>query len=449
MSPIKREQLSSDEEDEGRQSRGLQSMIPPGQNFAVVVVKRPRLSEITVGETSASRSCAMRHRRSTQETSTQVKSEPTAASRSSVSRVSTVPTTPDDAAGGSVKFPKWDIHTTDLNPDQRRLMFLRHAMQKRIKKVNETGLDSFDDDDINLIKRTLTELSFDLLNDIDYYGSQIGRVVKRLTSVAKFGDDISSMAKKLHERWKRGDYMPAPLGVEEEELESTDDESELGDDGAAGTGQVRAPPYRSEVARTLMKGITRDTGGKRLVYKLTPGHPKRCADVFGNNGLKVGDWWPYQICALRDGAHGSRMGGIYGRLDTGAFSIVVSGDSDYYDNDCGDEIQYAGSHGDPARRDDHAPQLTNATKALTLSIATKKPVRVLRKGPGGKYSPAAGYRYDGLYVVQSRAIVGARVSGERDFYRFHLIRMSNQAPIEKGRPTKAEYSAWLQLTGQS
>lgn len=48
---------------------------------------------------------------------------------------------------------------------------------------------------------------------------------------------------------------------------------------------------------------------------------------FGHNGLSVGDWWPYQACALRDGAHGSSMGGIAGGARDGAKSIVVSGQS--------------------------------------------------------------------------------------------------------------------------
>lgn len=46
---------------------------------------------------------------------------------------------------------------------------------------------------------------------------------------------------------------------------------------------------------------------------------------FGENGLKVGDWWPFQVAAVRDGAHGASMAGIAGGQNDGAKSIVVGG----------------------------------------------------------------------------------------------------------------------------
>jgi hypothetical protein len=58
--------------------------------------------------------------------------------------------------------------------------------------------------------------------------------------------------------------------------------------------------------KQLMRGIRFTASG----MKLQEGYPgKRSADVFGNNGLSVGDWWPYQLCALRDGVHDSRQTG--------------------------------------------------------------------------------------------------------------------------------------------
>jgi hypothetical protein len=39
---------------------------------------------------------------------------------------------------------------------------------------------------------------------------------------------------------------------------------------------------------------------------------KRKADVYGDNGLTVGDWWPLQHAAWFHGAHGHTMQGIYG-----------------------------------------------------------------------------------------------------------------------------------------
>jgi hypothetical protein len=60
--------------------------------------------------------------------------------------------------------------------------------------------------------------------------------------------------------------------------------------------------------------------------KISDDHFRRPSfKVFGHNGLSIGDWWPMQICVLRDGAHGSRMGGISGSIEEGAWSIIVSG----------------------------------------------------------------------------------------------------------------------------
>lgn len=69
------------------------------------------------------------------------------------------------------------------------------------------------------------------------------------------------------------------------------------------------------------------------------------AKVHGQNGLVNGQWWPFQICALRDGAHGLTQGGISGSKDKGAFSCILSGGTDskgqtYPDVDEGDVVFY-------------------------------------------------------------------------------------------------------------
>lgn len=75
----------------------------------------------------------------------------------------------------------------------------------------------------------------------------------------------------------------------------------------------------------IMHGIL-ISGESRRTYKLDPNYhtAPRNYRVFGHNGLEVGDWWPLQLCALRDGAHGSAQGGIAGSATTGAYSIIVS-----------------------------------------------------------------------------------------------------------------------------
>jgi hypothetical protein len=53
---------------------------------------------------------------------------------------------------------------------------------------------------------------------------------------------------------------------------------------------------------------------------------------FGEGHLVNGDWFANQLCALRDGVHGSAQGGISGIEGKGATSISMSGDM-YADTD--------------------------------------------------------------------------------------------------------------------
>lgn len=108
--------------------------------------------------------------------------------------------------------------------------------------------------------------------------------------------------------------------------------------------------------------------------------------------------------ALHDaGVHRPLQAGICGTAERGgAESIVVSGG--YKDDeDYGDVIIYTGHGGrDPNTgvqvQNQSADDSGNA--ALIKSIMTKLPVRVIR-GAGGdeKFSPPAGYSYDGLFMV--------------------------------------------------
>lgn len=67
-----------------------------------------------------------------------------------------------------------------------------------------------------------------------------------------------------------------------------------------------------ELAQTVKRSAG---GGKKNTkrsthYKLEDGYPfKKNPQVVGHNGLIIGDWWPLQICALRDGAHGEMEAG--------------------------------------------------------------------------------------------------------------------------------------------
>ena len=76
--------------------------------------------------------------------------------------------------------------------------------------------------------------------------------------------------------------------------------------------------------RTLMRNIKRSSDGRKT-YSIADKSLIVSHHPFGHNGLHVGDWWPYRICALRDGAHGSSQGGISGNEKFGARSIMAGG----------------------------------------------------------------------------------------------------------------------------
>ena len=89
----------------------------------------------------------------------------------------------------------------------------------------------------------------------------------------------------------------------------------------------RQPPTNHPIYGTsgIMRGILVDNTGRGVRRRLDPSFPAHDSKVFGHNGLSIGQWWPFQICALRDGAHGASVAGIAGGENEGAYSIVVSG----------------------------------------------------------------------------------------------------------------------------
>ena len=81
------------------------------------------------------------------------------------------------------------------------------------------------------------------------------------------------------------------------------------------------PAYQS-----IMWNIT-VTDGRTRKYNLTNKSVAIPCNRFGHNGLTVGQWFPFRICALTAGAHGATQAGIAGSEKIGAFSIVVSSES--------------------------------------------------------------------------------------------------------------------------
>lgn len=169
---------------------------------------------------------------------------------------------------------------------------------------------------------------------------------------------------------------------------------------------------------------------------------------YGNGDLMNGQWWPLEICALRDGAHGQTQAGISGEKGEGAYSVVVSGGHDYPDRASGNELLYCGTDSN-----DSAP--TTNTHIMLDSVG-KHPVRLIRShNLDSPYAPNMGFRYDGLYNVVSYEMLDPPDS-QRQRHRFKLVRVVGQDPIRGGdspetRPTRQEreqYQKYKRFTGK-
>lgn len=187
----------------------------------------------------------------------------------------------------------------------------------------------------------------------------------------------------------------------------------------------------------LYRGIKVGGKGKAKVQSLVEAYPDRVDCNYWGAGLLInGQWWPNQLCCLRDGAHGSAQGGIHGKKGHGAYSIVLSG-GHYQDRDEAAEIWYCGT-------DSADGIITDATQRMIESSGSGRPVRVLRSQAlpaTNRWKPVRGYRYDGLYDVLDYHCVDR----PKQIYLFHLRRREGQDPIRctgvEARPTPQEIAA--------
>ncbi|EFR04420.1 hypothetical protein MGYG_07427 [Nannizzia gypsea CBS 118893] len=199
--------------------------------------------------------------------------------------------------------------------------------------------------------------------------------------------------------------------------------------------------FNVDISRGILtKRTFRENGRSSVSRVLDKNYPfKESAFVIGDNHLRNGQWFPWQICALRDGAHGDIEGGISGNKLTGAVSIVLSssgggGNQMYADVDQGDTVWYCGTRGKNGE--------VSANTALLLEAANRKSdIRVLRSSKLPKvnpYRPSEGIRYDGLYNICDYEILDQQTA----LHRFKLERVKGQTPIRyKGpeiRPTTRE-----------
>ncbi|WP_211352812.1 YDG/SRA domain-containing protein [Altererythrobacter ishigakiensis] len=131
--------------------------------------------------------------------------------------------------------------------------------------------------------------------------------------------------------------------------------------------------------------------------------------------------------ALYDaGVHRALQAGIVGKAVGGAESIVLSGGYPD-DEDFGNYIIYTGFGGrDPNTGQQIADQhFEKQNQALVTSHLHGLPVRVIRGGKHKEFAPPSGYRYDGIYRVESYW----RETG-RDGYQICRFRLEALAPDE-------------------
>jgi hypothetical protein len=222
---------------------------------------------------------------------------------------------------------------------------------------------------------------------------------------------------------------------------------------------------RQDFKINILRHIVTKREGRRNTDSIDPDW-LHSADYYGEGGLVLGQWWPTQLCTVRDSAHGAAQGGIYGHTGRGVFSIVLSGGEGYgyNDEDNGDDIWYSGTVSkDPTNTltrnlnnngqnlsDANALGATNNTRMMIESCdKVKNDVRVIRSHNLPKsnvYRPEVGFRYDGLYKVIAYELVDRAKSA----YRFNLKRCPGQHPIRyednaARRPTVFEIAEYRKL----
>lgn len=153
--------------------------------------------------------------------------------------------------------------------------------------------------------------------------------------------------------------------------------------------------------------------------------------IFGEiQGISVGTLFSTRVEVAAVGIHKPLQKGISGSKDDGSDSIVISGGYED-DSDSGDVIIYTGEGGqDDKGRHIANQELVRGNLALAKSEIDGLPVRVIRgadkKNP---YAPETGYRYDGLYLVDSHW----HEIGKSGFlvYRFKLVKLDSALPPNK------------------
>ena len=145
------------------------------------------------------------------------------------------------------------------------------------------------------------------------------------------------------------------------------------------------------------------------------------------DGVEVGALFASYADLNQAKVHTQTQAGISGSQTEGAESIVVSGGYED-DQDFGDEIIYTGQGGRDASGKQIADQtLTRGNLALAKNELEGLPVRVIRGAhKGNQFAPSVGYRYDGLYRVDSHWTE----KGKSGFSmcRYKLVKLNGSLP---------------------
>ena len=346
----------------------------------------------------------------------------------------------------AVASPVETVYTIEIPPYKPDLYELIRV--KRLRVIQAAAQHSKTRELTDQHRRDLRAV-FGLLNNIDMTpelkkATLIDKAMDVImnTTLFNFPVEFQVRAKNLKEYWEAQNWGAGEIVEDEDSSEDEEDsKASAGDKKSREVKERRTTMYRPHRTHPIFgeNGIMHDiliSRGKTLSYSLDDTAQKKIAAVFGNNGIHVGTCWPLQIAALRDGAHGAKVGGIHGKVNEGAYSVVVSGMYTNLDQDHGDLLFYSGS-GSHENEDPEQPKMTNGTKSLQASIGTGKPVRVLRNSSGdSQYAPAAGLRYDGLYQVKS--YVKRKNDKGGAYLQFRLERCTNQPAIALDRPTREE-----------
>lgn len=309
-------------------------------------------------------------------------------------------------------------------------------------------------------RRDSTECINDIRIQIQYLGCA-GFLTKALIKKSGVLTD-----RTLHEifepsRYSTFDLVPYPV-----ELQS--DASQLynrwfdGDVNGELLRGIQPIMSTAKESKSNIKGSSSNGSSSIRTYHLESSYTKTSSKFVGGGHLKNGDWWPLQLAAVRDGAHGEMMAGISGSKGLGAFSIVMhtATETDFidpialdlsynkypnFDLPNIDQIWYCGTQGHETQTGE-AGKRSAATELLMTSQEKQQPIRVLRGCKvKSKLAPAKGLRYDGLY----RIVESVCIHQDLAIWMFLLERIPGQISIRyKGlyaRPHEEELKKWSAL----